>query len=147
MKTTSSEHVAYTNCFLFWHSEQFVYTICSELVVFMYWAGKSMNNLLSYCGLVNARISACEKDVPAHHGFLKAVLAFCCLFDFFYDWKWFIEFRRLFYLTNDYAECPWSFSWVEQFDEFFPQESIYGFLFSVHLLPVDFLLLISSYRL
>ena len=26
--------------------------------------GKSMNNLLSYCGLVDARISASEKDLP-----------------------------------------------------------------------------------
>ena len=37
----------------------------------MFWAcsfhartGKSMNNLLSYCGLVVARISASEKDLP-----------------------------------------------------------------------------------
>ena len=52
----------HTNCFLFlfWHSEQFMYTTCSELVVFMYWTGKLMNNLLSYCGLVDARISASE---------------------------------------------------------------------------------------
>ena len=50
--------------FLFWHSKQFMYTTCSELVVFMYWTGKSMNNLLSYCGLVVAWISASEKDLP-----------------------------------------------------------------------------------
>ena len=62
-KTTSSEHVVYTNCFLFWHSEQFMYTTCSELVVFMYWARNSMNNLLSYFGLIDARISASEKDL------------------------------------------------------------------------------------
>ena len=36
----------------------------SELIVFMYWTGKSMNNLLSYCGLVDTRISASEKDLP-----------------------------------------------------------------------------------
>ena len=66
MKIASSEHVVYTNCFLFlfWHSEQFMYTTCSELVVFMYWTGKSMNNLLSYFGLVDARISASEKYLP-----------------------------------------------------------------------------------
>ena len=50
--------------FLYWHSEQFMYTTCSELVVFMYWTRNSMNNLLSYCGLVDARISASEKDLP-----------------------------------------------------------------------------------
>ena len=39
-------------------------TTCSELVVFMYRTGKSMNNLLSYCGLVDARIRASNKDLP-----------------------------------------------------------------------------------
>ena len=60
MKIPSSEDVVYTNWFLFWHSEQFMYTPCSELAIFMY----SMNNLLSYCGLVDTRISASEKDLP-----------------------------------------------------------------------------------
>ena len=38
VKTTSSEHVVYINSFLFlfWHSEQFMYTKCSELGIFMY---------------------------------------------------------------------------------------------------------------
>ena len=44
--------------------KQFMYTTCSELVVFMYWSGKSMNNLLSFCGLVDPRISASYKDLP-----------------------------------------------------------------------------------
>ena len=43
-----------------------MYTTCSELVVFVYWTGKSMNNLLSYCGLVDARIRASNKDLPVH---------------------------------------------------------------------------------
>ena len=38
-----------------------MYTTCSELVVFMYLTRNSMNNLLSYCGLIDARISASEK--------------------------------------------------------------------------------------
>ena len=42
---------------------QFVYTTCSELVVFMYWTGNSMDNLLSYCGLFDARISTSDKDL------------------------------------------------------------------------------------
>ena len=41
-----------------------MYTTCSELVAFMYRTGKSMNNLLSYCGLVDARIRASNKDLP-----------------------------------------------------------------------------------
>ena len=41
-----------------------MYTTCSELVVFMYGTGKSMNNLLSYCGVVDVRINASDKDLP-----------------------------------------------------------------------------------
>ena len=70
MKTTG-EHVLHTNCFLFWYSEQFMYTTCSELGIFMYWTGNSMNNLLSYCGLVDARISASEKDLPVQIVWVK----------------------------------------------------------------------------
>ena len=66
MKTTTSEHVVYINCFE-WQNKK-MYKTCSELVVSMYWTGKSMNNLLSYCGLVDARISASEKDLPSCTG-------------------------------------------------------------------------------
>ena len=52
---------------LFSHSEQFIYTTCSELVIFMYGSGNSMNNLSSYCGLVDARIKASDKDLPVHN--------------------------------------------------------------------------------
>jgi hypothetical protein len=45
MKTTSAEH------------GQNMFFACS-------FHGNSMNNLLSYCGLVDARISASEKDLP-----------------------------------------------------------------------------------
>ena len=50
--------------FLFWHSEQFMYTTCSELGIFMYWTRNTMNNLSSYCGLVDARIGASDKYLP-----------------------------------------------------------------------------------
>ena len=58
MKTTSSEHFVYINCSECQNKKQFVYTTCAELVV------QSMNNLLSYCGLVDPRISASDKDLP-----------------------------------------------------------------------------------
>ena len=32
--------------------------------IFMYWTCNSMNNLSSYCGLVDAKISASDKDLP-----------------------------------------------------------------------------------
>ena len=43
---------------------QHVLPMFSELVVFMYWTSESMNNLLSYCGLVDQRISASCNDLP-----------------------------------------------------------------------------------
>ena len=41
-----------------------MYTTCSEFVVFLYWTSNSMNNLSSYRGLVDARISVSDKDLP-----------------------------------------------------------------------------------
>ena len=35
-----------------------------ELGIFMYWTCNPMNNLLSYCGLVDAKIRASDKDLP-----------------------------------------------------------------------------------
>ena len=54
---------------LFWmskqkHKNQFVYTTRSELGIFMYWPCNLMNNLSSYYGLFDARISASDKDFP-----------------------------------------------------------------------------------
>jgi len=88
MKVPSSEHVV----FLFWYSEQFMYTTCSDLGIFMYWTGGSMNNLLSYCGLVEVRISASEKDLP-----VKAL---------FYHPQYFkFEVMEIKYLLQ--VECEW----------------------------------------
>jgi hypothetical protein len=48
--------------------KQFLYTTCfppcSELGIFVYLTCNSMNNLSSYCGLVDAKISASDKDLP-----------------------------------------------------------------------------------
>ena len=62
-------------------SEQFMHTICAVRVRSMFWACNfmnwtcnSMNNLLSFCGLVDARISVSEKDLP--------VLLFICVLQF-----------------------------------------------------------------
>ena len=40
-----------------------MFLTCSELAIFMYRTRNSMNNLLSYCRLVDARISASIKDL------------------------------------------------------------------------------------
>ena len=41
-------------------------TTCSELGIFMYRTGDSMNNLLSCCGLVDAKIGASDNYLPVH---------------------------------------------------------------------------------
>ena len=53
-----------------------MHTACSELVVSMYWTGKSMNNLLVYCGLVYARIRASNKDLPVPKTFWVQIWAY-----------------------------------------------------------------------
>ena len=53
MKITSSEHVVYINC-----SE------CQNKNKEQFITHNSMNNLLSCCGLVDARIRAFDKDLP-----------------------------------------------------------------------------------
>jgi hypothetical protein len=64
MKIASSEHK------LFWMSKQktiYVHNMfwaCSELAIFVYWTRNSTNNLSSYCGLVDAKIRASDKDLP-----------------------------------------------------------------------------------
>ena len=55
--------MVYKNCSECQNKKQLMYTTCSELWIFMYWTGNSMNKLLSYFGLVDARISASEKDL------------------------------------------------------------------------------------
>ena len=50
--------------FLFLYSEQFMYTTCYVLGIFMYWTGDSMNNLLPYGGLVDAKIRAPDNYLP-----------------------------------------------------------------------------------
>ena len=40
-----------------------MFSLCSELGIFLYWTCNSMNNLLSYCGLIDPQISASKKDL------------------------------------------------------------------------------------
>ena len=77
MKTTSSEHqenmlcTQIVFCFCFDIQSNLcaqhvlpIFSPCSELGIFMYWTGNSMNNLSSYCGLVDAKIRASDIDLP-----------------------------------------------------------------------------------
>ena len=62
MKIPSSEHV----------ETMFCTQIGSELAIFVYRTCNSMNNLSSYCGLVDAKIRASEKDLPVPVRFASA---------------------------------------------------------------------------
>ena len=59
MKIASSEHVMYTNC-------SFVLTFRTIYVYNMFWACNSTNDIMSYCGLVDARIGASEEYSPVN---------------------------------------------------------------------------------
>ena len=39
--------------------------------IFLYWSCKSMNNLLSYCGLTDSRMSASDTDLHVHQMFSR----------------------------------------------------------------------------
>ena len=60
MKTTSSEHAVYINC-----SEK-INNLCTQHVLTLQFSctRNSLNNLSSYCGLVDAKIRASDKDLP-----------------------------------------------------------------------------------
>ena len=61
---TILEHVVYINCFECQKNKINLWTQHVLKCSFHARTGKSMNNLLSYCWLVVARISASEKDLP-----------------------------------------------------------------------------------
>ena len=43
-----------------------MFSPCSELEIFMYCSGNSMNNLLSYCGLIDAEIRVSDIDLHVY---------------------------------------------------------------------------------
>jgi hypothetical protein len=72
MKTTSAEHGQNMARTCSAHVLP-MFCPCSALVVFMCWTGNSMNNLLSYCGLIDAKIRASDKDLPVRNALWKKV--------------------------------------------------------------------------
>ena len=59
------EKYKFTTCcvqILFWMSKQ-KNNFCTQHIVNLYFSGNSMNNLLSYCGLTDARMRVSEKDL------------------------------------------------------------------------------------
>ena len=49
-------------------SKQNKNTFCTQHILNLYFSENSMNNLLSYCGLTDARMRASEKDLPVNDG-------------------------------------------------------------------------------
>ena len=58
-KNTSSEHVVYKYCF----DKQKKNNVCTQYVPNLYFLRNSINNLLSNCGLTDARMRASELPV------------------------------------------------------------------------------------
>ena len=67
-------------------SLNYEFNTCSELANFMNRNRNSIHNLSSYCGLVDARISASEKDLPVNVVFVGlAIYTSVCV----YYLKWY----------------------------------------------------------
>ena len=73
---TRGEHVVYKNC------SECQNNFCPQhdlprfkLGIFMYWTFNSMNNLSSYCGLVDAKKRASDKVLPV---LIPLQLTLCC---------------------------------------------------------------------
>ena len=58
------------------------------LVVFMYWTGKSMSNHLSYCGLVDSRISASDNFLLSEWLKKSWKFSILCFFGICYRIRW-----------------------------------------------------------
>ena len=58
-----------------------MFSPCSELGILMYWTGNSMNNLLWYCGLLDAKIRASDIDLPVVVLGISVILFFVIIVD------------------------------------------------------------------
>ena len=75
---------------LFWISKTIpvhnMFCPCSELGIFMYWTCNSKNNSSSYCGLVDAKKRASEKNLPVAYTLYSGHVN-CCKISFIkYSW-------------------------------------------------------------
>ena len=71
-----------------------MFSQCSELGIFVYWTCNSTNNLSSYCGLVDAKIRASDKDLPVLHTFIFTASDFIMI----KSWKmWYALWMRIFF--------------------------------------------------
>ena len=91
------------------NKKHFVYTICSELAILMYWTRNSMKNLSSYFGSINTKMIASDKEWPVQRWPFS--IAWSCCYERsskFIDsvWDTFCASRRA---TS--ASLKWPFSW------------------------------------
>ena len=78
------KHVVYKNCL---ECQKQHVLPRFELGIFMYGTCNSMNNLLSYCGLVNAKIRAFDKDLT---------VSLTKLFEFVYLLRTYVHHIKMF---------------------------------------------------
>ena len=67
MKIASSEHVGYINCSECQNKTKTTICTCSAGIMSLQFS-LTMNSLLSYCGLVDAKIRASDKYLPVQQG-------------------------------------------------------------------------------
>ena len=72
----SSEHVVYTNCFLFWHSEQSRYTTCSQHIV-SFWQKFTCTIATVYLSTSQVTGESPKKGLIMHNVFVTEVTQYC----------------------------------------------------------------------
>ena len=87
-----------------------MYPTCSEFAIFMYWTCNPMNDILSYCGLVDARIRASDKDLPVFMTLPKSSYAFT---NWINEKAWFLYCSIIHFSRHRFL--PWFYVIICQF--------------------------------
>ena len=103
LKIPISEHVVYVNCSEYQNKKHFVCSTCSELGIFMYSTGNSMNTLLSYCGLFEAKIRAPDNYLLVISYKAKKNWLGLVFYSFYLQFKWKIVSSII---QEQYGLCP-----------------------------------------
>ena len=96
---------------------EFILASCSELVFFLYWNCKSMNNVSSYYGLTDSRMSVSDKNSPVLLLRLETSAYWekwgAKLFFFTHKLKaWLAFISRIWFAKWHRSCCAWNFYYV-----------------------------------
>ena len=90
-----------------------MFSQCSELGIFPYWTCNSMNNMSSYCGLLDAKIRASDKDLPVQR-YLDTGKgnSYATYGSKTFGWIWRVG---IFYQTGWWFFMRWKWDWTRNF--------------------------------